>query len=347
MVAAKRGVWAIVVGLFCAGCAGPPKTNEEVVSRLVEDGRVPIERKLDLTAERIPTAPPSEPGPYRIGVDDVIHITVVGHPELSGAGKNGEGERTGHRVQRDGKVYPPMLDGVVAAGRTVPELREALIVDYRKYFKRDPHLSVDVLDYTSQKFYVLGKVARPGVFPVNGSRTLLEGVAQAGGIRDDGDIEGAYVIRRGQVLPISLGDILLRGDTARNIPMAHGDLVYVPDKADWKVYVLGEVKEPGVVPMGRRGLNLADALAAVQGIDPLYADRSNIRIFRGSWQRPKAFTLSTEDVYRYGTSIVLKPGDRIIVAPRRLATYARTMQLATPFIQTGSTAAVLAATLAD
>ena len=129
--------------------------------------------------------------------------------------------------------------------------------------------------------------------------------------------------------------------------MAHGDMLYVPDKADWRVFVLGEVREPGIVPMGQRGLNLTEALAFVGGIDPVHASRKKIRIFRGSWQKPEAYTLSTEDVYQFGPSIRLRPGDRIIVAPRPLATYSRVLGLATPFLQAASTGAVLTATVTD
>jgi polysaccharide export outer membrane protein len=181
------------------------------------------------------------------------------------------------------------------------------------------------------------------VFAVDGDNSLLEGVALAGGILDTGDIEGAYVIRNAKLLPVSLGDILLRGDTSRNVLMGDGDLLYVPDKADWKVYVLGEVKRPGIVPMGGRGLNLADALAFVGGIDPLYANRNVVRIFRGSWQEPKAYTLSVEDIYRSGAGIALKPGDRIIIAPRGLANWNRTATLLLPFIDTALTSATVAA----
>jgi polysaccharide export outer membrane protein len=190
-------------------------------------------------------------------------------------------------------------------------------------------------------------VARPGVFAVDGDTSLLEGVALAGGILETGDIEGAYVIRGAKLLPVSLGDILLRGDTSRNVYMQNGDLVYVPDKADWKVYVLGEVKRPGIVPMGGRGLSLADALAHVGGVDPLYADKNVIRVFRGSWQAPRAYTLSVEDVYRSGAGIALKPGDRIIVAPRGLANWNRAATLLLPFIQTALTATTVGVAVSD
>lgn len=323
-----------------AACSSTPKTNPETVEALVAAGRAKIERSLKV--ETIETEAPAAAGEYRIGPNDVLSIVVVGHPELTGAGQE---TQVGTRVQSDGKIYPPMIDGVKAAGHTTADVREALKGAFGAYIK-DPQVSVEILRFESQKFYVLGHVGQPTVLPVDGNTTLLDGIARAGGIRETGDIEGAYVIRSGKLLPVSLGDILLRGDTSRNVAMQHGDMVYVPDKTDWKVYVLGEVKKPGVVPMDGRGLNLADAIAAAEGLDLLNSKKSEIRIFRGGWQRPQAFTVSIEDVYRSGTSIQLHPGDRIVAGTRGLATWSRTITLLTPWMQSGATIAAVAAAVA-
>ncbi len=327
--------------ILVAACTSTPKTNPETVEALVAAGRAPIERSLKV--ETIETEPPAAPGDYRIGPNDVLRIVVVGHPELTGEGSLEA--PVGTRVQRDGFIYPPMIDGVMAAGHTTTEVRDALVTKFRTYIK-EPQVGVEILKFESQKFYVLGHVEKPTVLPVDGNTTLLDGIALAGGIRATGDIEGAYVIRAGKLLPVSLGDILLRGDTSRNVAMQHGDMVYVPDKTDWKVYVLGEVKKPGIVPMDWRGLNLADAIAAAEGLDLLNSKKSEIRIFRGGWQKPQAFTVSISDVYQFGTSIQLHPGDRIVAGTRGLATWSRTITLLTPWMQSGATIAAVAAAVA-
>jgi polysaccharide export outer membrane protein len=329
-----------LAGLVLASACARPRTNPDTVSALVKENYVSLGTRTDLKVESIETELPPQVDEYRLGVNDVLHITVVGHPEFTGAGTRGEGQLVGTRIQKDGKIHPPMLPGIQAAGRTVPELRADLREALSEFIVK-PQVGVEVLRFESQRFYVLGEVDGPGVFPVDGSTTLLEGIARAGGILDSGNLEGGYVIRDKKLLPISLADLLLRGDTSRNVFMKHGDLVYIPDKEEWRVYVLGEVLHPGIVEMNRRGLSLADAFAAVGGINPLFAKRSEVRLFRGGWQRPKAYRLSTEDVYAFGNSIRLHPGDRIIVAPSELATYSRVMTLLTPFLQSGVTAAAI------
>ncbi len=331
-----------LVGLLAAapGCKSKVVTNPETVAALVKEGRRPIPHTPKLKVETIKTVPPAGREEYRIAPGDVVRVTVVGHPELSAAARP-DGSLIGLRVGTDGDIQLPS-GPAKASGRTVSELRSAVVQAMEKYVKK-PRVVVDILEYGSQKFFVLGQVQRPGVFAVDGNVTLLEGLAKAGGTNPNGDIEGAYVIRAGKLLPVSLGDMLLRGDTSRNVALRHRDLIFVPDKADWKVYVLGEVVRPGVVPMGDRGLNLADAVASVGGPDKLNADKNVIRIFRGSWQNPRAYTVSVEDLYRHGNVIALKPYDRIVVAPRGLANWSRAVTLLLPFLQTAVTAGTVAA----
>ncbi|HEX5138932.1 MAG TPA: polysaccharide biosynthesis/export family protein [Planctomycetota bacterium] len=329
--------------LLLAACSSTPEANPEVVAQLVKAGPAPIERRVKV--EAIETEPPAAAGPYRIGVNDVLNIVVVGHPELTATGSDPAGVPVGTRVQSDGRIYPAMIDGVTVAGKTTAEVRDLLKQAYAAYLK-DPQVSVEMLRFESQRFYVLGHVQQPLVLPVDGNTTLLDGIARAGGIKDTGDIEGAYVIRSGKLLSVSLGDILLRGDTSRNVAMQNGDMVYVPDKTDWKVYVLGEVRQPGIVPMDSRGLNLADAIAAAEGLDLTNSRKSEITIFRGGWQHPQAFRVSITDVYQFGASIPLHPGDRVVVGTRGLATWARTITLLTPWMQSGATIAAVAAAVA-
>ncbi len=79
-------------------------------------------------------------------------------------------------------------------------------------------------------------------------------------------------------------------------------------------------------PTGEPGtLSLAEALAAVGGVDLVTAEQNQIRIFRGGWKCPVAYTVGMHEVYKYGEAIFLKPGDRIFVAPTGLATYRRMM----------------------
>lgn len=267
---------------------------------------------------------------YRIGNNDVLNVFVVGHPEISSQRVN-MGEISGNKVQKNGKVYLPVVGPVAAAGYTLVEFQEILKQTVAK-FVVEPEVSVEILQYGSQKFFVLGQVQRPGVFAVDGDTSLLEGMSLAGGITSAGNLEAAHVLRGGQLLPINLADLIMRGNVERNIFMRHGDVVYVPDVSDQKVIVVGEVATPKAVPIARNRMTLAEALAEAGG-PGMATSRKEVAILRGGYARPIVYTINLEQALLYDDQILLRPGDRVVVAPTGLATSSRYMTQFLPFLQ--------------
>jgi polysaccharide export outer membrane protein len=219
---------------------------------------------------------------------------------------------------------------VRAEGLTVGEFRAKLREALAKFIV-NPEIAVDILRFESQKFYVLGQVQRPGLLPVDGDTTLLEALSLAG-IAPTANLESAYVLRNGQLLPINLADMLLRGDVSRNIFMRHGDVIYIPDNADQKIFVLGEVVRPSVVPIARNRMTLAEGIAAAGGPTPAAA-RRELAIIRGGYARPVVYTIDFEQALLHDHEIVLKPGDRVVLAPTGLATSSRYMEQLWPFLR--------------
>lgn len=332
---------ALMAGL--ASCqALPARENPDVVEKLVLENPPPTTSKFKPISkeERLEILGENGHAPYLIGIGDGLRIT--GDTEfLKGFGETQSGQLLATYVKPDGHIYLPELGAVSAVGKTVVELQEDLVSRLKKY-KNNPFASVDVVEFRSQKFFVLGAVNQPGSYPVDGTTSLLGSLGIAGGATQEADLEQAYIVRDSKVLPVSLADMVVRGDMSRNVTMRKGDLVFIPPREAAKVYVVGEVKQPGAIPMWRGRITLAAAVAAAGGIDQTSADLNKVRIFRGGWEAPSAFTLSSEDVYQYGESIQLRSGDRVIIAPSAQATNARAAALTLPFINT-ALATVLAA----
>lgn len=296
---------------------------------LIADGKAPG-GGLGLRVSELQYDFKDERDEYRIGKNDVLSIFVVGHPDVSSQQKN-PAETAGTVVEKDGNVYLPVVGQVRAEGLTIAEFRTKLQQTLARFVLR-PELSVGIVRYESQKFYVLGQVQRPGALPVDGDTTLLEALSVAGGITASGDVESAYVLRDGKLLPINLGDMLLRGDISRNVYMRHGDVVYVPDNADQKIFVLGEVMRPSVVPIARNRITLAEGIAAAGGPTPAMA-RRELAILRGGYAKPIVYTIDLEQALLHDHEIVLKPGDRVVLAPTGLATSSRYMDQVWPFLR--------------
>ena len=268
--------------------------------------------------------------PYRIGRGDVLNIQG---DQFKGFGETTKGYIAGTKVKPDGQLYLPDLAPVEAAGKTVIEVQDA-IREALKRFNKQPFVSVDVLTYASQKYFILGEVMEPGVAPVDGETSLIEALAKAGGFTKLADVEQAFVVRAQKILPVSLADIVRRGALDQNLILKDKDLIFVPSLKVRRVFVLGEVDKQGVYPLPEEGMTLVEAVALAGGMKAEFADVNQVRVFRGGWCNPEAFTISACELYAYGESIRLFPGDRVYIAPMQEANYARALQLAAPFINT-------------
>ncbi|MBN2805007.1 MAG: SLBB domain-containing protein, partial [Deltaproteobacteria bacterium] len=330
-----KSLIGLLVFLFAA-CAG--RTNPESMENVKEGDLQDLLNaennsginKDDLKVDHVSTTLPTQEDIYRIGPNDVLNIIVLNHEELSSPRDFNKGI-VGTIVKKDGYIYVPIIGRVKAEGYTIPEFID-IFKEHLANYILEPEISVDILQYKSKKFYVLGAVRKPGVFPVDGNTTLLEGIALAGGVPPEGNLERAYIIRNNTLLPINIADILLRGDTSRNIYMNDQDLIYIPSSADQTVYVLGEVKEPGAIKIISNRLSLGQAIAEAGGLNPVQAKKNKIRVIRGSWQEPTIYTIKYDAVLVYGDQIWLQPGDRIFIEPTGLTTLSRYMLQILPFL---------------
>ncbi len=156
----------------------------------------------------------------QLGPDDVFEIRVYGEKELSGV----------YRVSTDGTIDFPLLGRVIVSGRTAATLNVLLTERLHKYL-RQPHVSVFVKDYNSQKVFVFGKVNRPGTFEFTQGMNIVEAITLAGGFERTADENGTYVTRslngKEQRIRVPVEDI---GEgKVVNLFLIPGDIVYVPE----------------------------------------------------------------------------------------------------------------------
>lgn len=159
---------------------------------------------------------------YRIGPGDVLQIEVWKEPEASSPSVI---------VRPDGKVSLPMLGEVQAAGATPTELQDALTAQYRGLI-REARVTVMVREVHSQKVYLIGEVRREGAIRLTGPLTVLQALAEAGGITDYAKRKRIYILRvaggRQALLPFDY-DAVVRGEKVHhNIVLLPGDTVVVP-----------------------------------------------------------------------------------------------------------------------
>jgi polysaccharide export outer membrane protein len=166
-----------------------------------------------------PTLKP--PPDYVIGPDDVVSVEFWRDKDLS----------TEAVVRPDGKISVPLLNDVAAAGLTPDQLRQALMIDARR-FVEDPNITIVIKQINSRKVFITGQVEKPGSFPLKVPTTVVQLIAMAGGLREYADVKRIFIVRNdagGQTTrPFNYSEVLNGKNLAQNIELKPGDTVIVP-----------------------------------------------------------------------------------------------------------------------
>jgi len=121
---------------------------------------------------------------YVIGPGDVLQIIVWKEPDFSG-------EVT---VRPDGCITLPLIDDVVAAGKTPMALKAELEKRLKEYIDL-PVVTVIVKELKSPRYYMIGEIARPGEYLLSKPMTILQALAVAGGFTEWAKKDRVMVIR--------------------------------------------------------------------------------------------------------------------------------------------------------
>jgi len=200
------------------------------------------------------TNKPPESTQVKLGVGDLIEVSVYNVPELNSK----------VRISDAGDIYLPLINYVHVDGLTQEEA-QALIEKRLSDggFVRSPHVSIFVDDALSQGVTLIGEVAKPGIYPDVADRKLYEVVSEAGGFTQAASRKIA-ILRRNQAEPIRL-DLPrnLADDTSGNIDIQPGDIITVPRAPI--IYVVGDVGRPSGLLVDNGTLTVLQALALAGG----------------------------------------------------------------------------------
>lgn len=160
---------------------------------------------------------------YIVGPGDTLNIIVARHPELSMAVP----------VRPDGKISTPLVDEMLAQGKTSVQLARELEAKLGKYV-RDPVVTVvvtNVVGSYSEQVRVVGEAARPQFLPYRQKMTLLDVMIAVGGLTDFAAGNKATILRTtegNKLYSVRLKDLLKGGDISANVEMRPGDILIIP-----------------------------------------------------------------------------------------------------------------------
>lgn len=121
----------------------------------------------------------------RISINDVLEVDVFQVNDL---------DRT-VSVEENGHISVPLIGSVKAAGLTLPELEIELEKKYNKDYLQNAEISVFMKESFGQRITMDGQFTKPGIYPASSQTTLLQAVAQAGGLTPLSDERKVFVYR--------------------------------------------------------------------------------------------------------------------------------------------------------
>jgi polysaccharide biosynthesis/export protein len=268
---------------------------------------------------------------YILGPNDEIVILAVDAEEIAGKPV---------RITTSGDINLPLVGRIHAAGMNVEQLEAAVTERLSKYI-REPHVAINVTQLKSQPVSVFGSVGNPGVVQLEGSKTLIEVLSMAGGLKADagsriritrksewGAIPLASASTEGEysVAEVNIRSIENATRPEDNIQILPFDVITVA-RAEI-VYVMGEVKKSGGFMLNdRRTISLLEVMARAEGFSPTAApkDAKIIRPVPGA--NRVEISVNLRDVLAGKTKDMMLQPDDILYVPSSYAknAFKRTM----------------------
>ena len=156
---------------------------------------------------------------YKLGAGDKLRVEVYKQDQLSQS----------LQVRPDGKITLPLVGDVTAAGQTSLELRDSLTTALKEYVQ-NPVVTVIVQEAVSAQVSLIGEVANPGTQVLNGSTTVLQALAKAGGLREFANKGKIHILRvngtRTETIPFDYRKAL-KGEI-EPVYLQPGDTIVVP-----------------------------------------------------------------------------------------------------------------------
>ncbi len=229
---------------------------------------------------------------YVLGPGDTVDVAVIGRADYQAR----------VQVQVDGTIQLPLINDVMAANRTVLQLRSDIKAKLVAggFFTDTAAVAVSVASYASRYVTVLGEVGTPGLLPIERTYRLSEVLARVGGARPTASDDIILTRADGTSMTLNLVQVAT-GNDAQNPVINPGDRIFIAVAPQF--YIYGQVNAPGSYRIDR-GMSLRMALARGGGLTAQGSER-RIKLIRNG-----------EELRHVDPNAPIQPGDTIVVGER-------------------------------
>lgn len=228
-------------------------------------------------------------------------------------------------VRPHGKISFGFVEDLSAKGLTASELDQKL-TSYLKEYVKNPRIDVVVKKHNSKFVQVMGAIGSrgessgAGKYLLKGKSTVLELIPQAGGPNPDANLNDVRIRRKnGQTVSLNLFKTINQGDLSQDLVLNDGDLIFIPNvtKDGSRVYVFGEVEQPGAYTFSGTNFRLFDAISEAGGAT-VFASPESTRIVRGDPTRPEFIDVNLKSLIEEGdqTQNMILAGGDLVYVPR-------------------------------
>jgi protein involved in polysaccharide export with SLBB domain/capsular polysaccharide biosynthesis protein len=250
---------------------------------------------------------------YVLGAGDGFNIGIYGHTDL---------QRNDVFVAADGRLTY-LHANVMAAGLTVDELRAVLNREMARYYQH-AQVILSPIVYASKRVFVLGKVVNKGAIMLDRPLTVLEAVAEAGGLETGlfqlntvelADLPRSLLVRKGRRVNCDFEKLFNEGDMSFNHLLEPDDYLFFPSSNSNEFHLFGSVQNPGTQALTPNA-SVVSSLAT-GGSFTRKAWRKRVLVVRGSLSKPQAFAVNVDEVLSGNEKdFRLEPHDIVYVADR-------------------------------
>jgi polysaccharide export outer membrane protein len=164
----------------------------------------------------------AQPAPsYQMGPGDLVRVFIWKETELT----------QDLVVMPDGRITFPLIGEIQAQGKTVTELKAVISEKLKKYVTA-PEVTVIVRESNSRQIYTIGRVIRPGPYPLGAGMTVLQALSLAGGFAEWAEERNIKIVRRENgkeiQLPFNYKEYISGKNLEQNILLRPSDTIVIP-----------------------------------------------------------------------------------------------------------------------